>query len=315
MVTSALSVWVGWMSAMYPILDPASRTSLPLTRPSALGKTIFMACELAPVRCGVATAKPMPAMSRIASVAPMTSDLVSFILPLSSWLSSVHSQWAFRRCIEELVYELVVGGLDFFLRAEVAHLALVENADVVREATHGTNVVAHHDRRCLVFRADFTDQVAEQRGTHRIEAGIRLIEEEDLRFHDKRSGEAGALAHATAQFVGHPLFSACQADLHQVLHHDLAHLTFGLVRVLAQRKCNIVEKVHRREQRAVLEQHADTSAEREQLKLVELGHVLAVHEHVAAVGRKQTHDVPERHALSRSRRSHQPRDLTPGEAT
>src|ERR1700730_16055014 len=159
MVTSALSVWVGWMSAMYPILDPASRTSLPLTRPSALGKTIFMACELAPVRCGVATAKPMPAMSRIASVAPMTSDLVSFILPLSSWLFSIHSQWAFRRCIEELVYELVVGGLDFLLRAEVAHLALVENADVVREAAHGTNVVAHDERGSCYLRGDIQGRV------------------------------------------------------------------------------------------------------------------------------------------------------------
>src|ERR1700686_253653 len=83
-----------------------------------------------------------------------------------------------------------------------------------------------------------------------------------------------------------PPFSPRQAPLHQAFHHNLAHFTFTLLRVLAQRKCNVVEKTHRREQRAVLEEHADTPAEGEQLALIELGHVLAVHENVAAIGRK-----------------------------
>ena len=95
-----------------------------------------------------------------------------------------------------------------------------------------------------------------------------------------------------------------------MLHDDLADLTLALARVLAQRERDIVEEVHGREQRAVLEEHADATAQREQVALVELGHVALVDEDVARVRGQQPDDVPEQHALARARRAHQHRDLT-----
>src|SRR5438132_5543289 len=102
------------------------RTSLPFTRPSALGKLICSWWLDVPDTWVDARATPVAPMSTMAMAMPVTTDLVSFI-------PSVHPQRAFRRGVEELVHELVVGLLGLALGAEEAHLPLVEDADVVRK--------------------------------------------------------------------------------------------------------------------------------------------------------------------------------------
>ena len=74
----------------------------------------------------------------------------------------------------------------------------------------------------------------------------------------ERARQAGALAHPARELVGHPRrrrrrgrrCARCSVD-------DLADLVLVEVGVLAQREGDVVVDVHRAEQRAVLEHHAD----------------------------------------------------------
>ena len=91
-------------------------------------------------------------------------------------------------------------------------------------------------------------------------------------------------------------------------------LVLALVGVLAQREADVVEQVHRAEQRAVLEQDAELLAHLEQ---VVVGHVrdrLAVDEHVAVVGVEQADHVLDAHGLAGARRAEDHRDLALGDA-
>ena len=65
----------------------------------------------------------------------------------------------------------------------------------------------------------------------------------------------------------------------------------ALVGVLAQREGHVVKEVHRTEQRAVLEEHAELLAHLEQAVVGHVRHGLAVHEHVALVGVEQSDHV------------------------
>src|SRR5438270_13551379 len=108
-------------------------------------------------------------MSTMAMAMPVMTDLVTF-------MPSIHPQRAFRRGIEELMHELVVGLLGLTLGAEEPHLSLVEDADVVRKTAHRADVVADHHRRRLVLLADLANQGAGQRRAHRVETRVRLVE-------------------------------------------------------------------------------------------------------------------------------------------
>ena len=64
---------------------------------------------------------------------------------------------------------------------------------------------------------------------------------------------------------------------------------------------DVLEDVHRVEQRAVLEDVADAGAELGQLLPLELAHLLAVHDDGAAVRPDEADDVLEQHALAGAR--------------
>ncbi len=74
-VTRALLSVVGWMSLMVPIFDPASSTSLPATRPSAVGKVIWNSWYLVPRARGDTIAKPAPPTRTAATAIPAIVDL------------------------------------------------------------------------------------------------------------------------------------------------------------------------------------------------------------------------------------------------
>ena len=82
--------------------------------------------------------------------------------------------------------------------------------------------------------------------------------------------------------------------------------------MLAERKGDVVVKVHRAEQGAVLEQHPHVASELEQLVLVEAGHALPGDPHVALIRVQQPDHVAEQHALARPGRSHHDRNLAGG---
>jgi hypothetical protein len=99
-----------------------------------------------------------------------------------------------------------------------------------------------------------------------------------------------------------------------MLAHDVGDLSLTLLGVLAEREGDVVEEVHRREERAVLEEHADAFTQTQQLLLVEGGHVHAVDPDLALIRRQQADDVTQGDALARAGRAHEHGDLALGDA-
>src|SRR5437660_1614189 len=91
------------------------------------------------------------------------------------------------------------------LGALLDDLPAVQENDVVGDLEHGLDVVADHHRRGLVLALDLLDEVAEECRADRVQARVRLIEEQDLGLHDQGAGKAGALAHAARELARHLL--------------------------------------------------------------------------------------------------------------
>jgi len=122
---------------------------------------------------------------------------------------------------------------------------------------------------------------------------------------EQRVGEVSAGAEASGVTRGMLLGEA--------LSDHLRDLRLGGVRVLAQREGHVVEHAHRAEQGAVLEEHADAPAQREQLGHRQARHRFAVHDDVAGVGEHEADDVLDQHALARARGPQHDRDLVVGD--
>ena len=181
--------------------------------------------------------------------------------------------------------------------------ALPQHGDEVGHAAGGHDVVRDHGVGAAVLGVHLLDQLAEQRRAHRVEPRVRLVEEHDVRVHHERAREAGALAHAARELVRHLVVSAGEADLAQAPRHDLRDLLLALVGVLTQREGRVVEHVHRAEQGAVLEQHAELLAHLEQLVVGHVRHRLAVNQHVSLVRVEQADHVLDADRLARARRA------------
>src|SRR6185295_201297 len=149
--------------------------------------------------------------------------------------------------------------------------------------------------------ADRLDQPADRRRGDRIEAGGRLVEQHGLGVERERAGERGALLHAARKLRGHLRLDVRETDERELFAHRPGDLLFRERGVLAQRKRDVVRDVERIEERATLEQHADTAPDREQLALGERRDLDAVEMDAAAVRRFEAVQLTEGHALAAPR--------------
>ena len=147
----------------------------------------------------------------------------------------------------------------------------------------------------------FDDQLVEVGDAHRVEARVGLVEEHDLRVQHQGPGQAGPLLHPARHLARELLQVVEQPDHACLLEDDLADLALGLLRVLAQRERDVVVEVHRAEQRAVLEQHAELAPDPVQVLLAHADDVLAVDPDLARVGPQQPDDVLQQHRLAGAR--------------
>src|SRR4051794_30173026 len=146
---------------------------------------------------------------------------------------------------EELPHELVVRVEELLGRSGFDDPSLPEDRDVLRHAAGGHDVVGDHDVGTTVLLVDLLDELAEERGAYRVEPGVGLVEQDDLRVEHERAREAGPLAHAARQLVGHLVAGAAEADLLEAAVDDVADLVVRLVGVLAERERDVVPQVHR----------------------------------------------------------------------
>ncbi len=186
---------------------------------------------------------------------------------------------------------------------------MVEQPDVVRHRPGGVDVVGDDQDRRLDALVQVDDQLVEERRANRVEAGVRLVEQNDLRVQDQRPGQAGALAHPARDLPRQLVLGAAQTDQVHLLHDDVPHLLLRLARVLAQREGDVVVEVHRPEQGAVLEQDAEELPHLVEVPLLEPADVPALDDDRARVRAEQPDQGLEQHGLAGAGRSEQDRDL------
>src|SRR5207248_675623 len=90
------------------------------------------------------------------------------------------------------------------------------------------------------LRVQVHQQLGDVRGTHRVQTGVRLVAQDDLRVQHQRPGQAGPLAHTAGDLTGQLALGAGQADHLHLLQHDAPDLRLALPGVLAQREGDVV---------------------------------------------------------------------------
>jgi hypothetical protein len=173
--------------------------------------------------------------------------------------------------------------------------------------------VVHRQRddqeRRVDLRVQVDDQLVEVGDADRVEAGVRLVEQDDLRVQHERAGQAGALAHTAGDLAGELALGALETDHLHLLQHDATDLRLALLRVLAQREGDVVEEVHRAEQGAVLEQDAEELPDLVEPVLAGPDDVGVVDDDGALLGLQQTDQRLQEHRLAGSGGPQQDRDL------
>ena len=106
------------------------------------------------------------------------------------------------------------------------------------------------------------------------------------------------LAHAAAQFGGKLVVHPLQADAVQHVRHRLGNLCRRLPRLLPQGKRHVVGHRERIEQRAALEQHAETFADARQASSPRPMQVFSRHHNGAAVRWQQADEGFQQHAFA-----------------
>jgi hypothetical protein len=136
-----------------------------------------------------------------------------------------------------------------------------------------------------------------------VEGAERLVQQEHLGLDGERAGQRDALALAARELVGVAVGDPVELHQLQQLHHLGADLVLRGARRLGphpQAEGHVLEDAHVAEQRVMLEHEADLA-----LAHVDMGRVLAVEQHGAAVGHLEPGDDAQQRRLARPRRSEQ----------
>ena len=137
------------------------------------------------------------------------------------------------------------------------------------------------------------DQLVDSHGHDRIEAGGRLIAEQDVRVHGNGASQAGALFHAARELCRLKGFKPTQADEIELdARHDADGRVFEL-RVFLQWQGHVLADGHGIEQGCTLEKHAHLFQDRRHLLFRHPGNVLALDKYRTTRRAYQTDHVPE----------------------
>jgi hypothetical protein len=147
------------------------------------------------------------------------------------------------------------------------------------------------------------DQMVDGVDEDGVEAGGRLVEEDDLRLGDERPRDGDALAHAAGDLGGVFVPHLREADLSQGLLRPRQELGRRKPAALPDGEQDVVQHAERVEERPALEHDAEALADPVEGPPAEGSHVLAVDHHAPGVGPDQPEEVPEQHGLAASRAS------------
>ena len=162
-------------------------------------------------------------------------------------------------------------------------------------------------------RLELEDQVVEGVGADRVEAGRRLVEEDDVGVERDRPGEAGALLHAAGELggelrrrrsaAGRPSTTLSRASASRSRRLD--------VEELAHRRLDVLLDGQRREQRPLLEEHPPAPADRGELGVGAVEDVDAEDPDRAGRRAVQPDDRAQQHRLAGARAADDAEHLAP----
>ena len=193
------------------------------------------------------------------------------------------------RTVEIFLHPRVVETLDL-LDGGIDHHALVgEHRDAVADRVQRVEVVRDQEHRQAQRLLQGEDQLVERGRADGVQARGGFVEEQQRRIQRERARQARALAHAAGELrrqlvdrVGRQA-----GELHLQQREFVAQRIRQLAVVLLQRHLHVLADGERREQRAVLEQHAGVAFDVLAVVLVFAARVDAEHFDRARVGRRR----------------------------
>src|ERR1035437_9518523 len=175
-----------------------------------------------------------------------------------TWDSRVCSRDAFaaagKKSVDRVIRRVVaqLGGV-----SECGHGLLfdVEEERAIGDPVDAGQVVAHHDDRGAKTRLDLEDQVVEPACADGIQAGRRLVEEQQLRIERDRPGQRRPCAHPAADRVRVEVLEPAQADQRELELDYIADGVGAQRREFRQRQRHVLRQRQPAPERAVLEEH------------------------------------------------------------
>jgi hypothetical protein len=174
----------------------------------------------------------------------------------------------------------------------------------VRHGFHAADVVRDDQLGHLEPVAELADQMIDRGGDLGVEPCGRLVVQHDFRIGDQRARQADALFHAAGELAGQLLVGIGHLHQLELGAHALHDFLLGHRRGLAQRQGDVVAGGQPVEQRGLLEHVAHARPQAAQIRLADRRHVVAVDDHLTAVGLHQTDHVAQRHRLAATRGAH-----------
>ena len=127
----------------------------------------------------------------------------------------------------------------------------------IGDAEDALELVRHEDDREPEGLRERQDQLVEIGRHHGIEAGRRLVEEDELGLERERAGDRGALLHAAGELGGELVGGAVEADELQLRARDRGDRVVREIGPLLERQRDVLADGQRAEERAGLEHDAE----------------------------------------------------------
>ena len=161
-------------------------------------------------------------------------------LDLGDVLLLAHPDRPLAAAVEELADHRLLRGQQLLARAEHHQVAAEQQAEVVGDRPRRPDVVGDDQERGVDLRVEVDDQLVEVGHAHGVEAGVGLVEQDDLGVEHQGAREAGALAHPAGDLAGELPLGPLEADHLHLLEDDrpdLAPRTSWCARAAGTRCC------------------------------------------------------------------------------
>ncbi len=148
-------------------------------------------------------------------------------------------------------------GHDFLGRSDLNHLTVLHDGDARSHANRFVQVVGNEQGGLAHRAGEFQELVLQPPANERVQRRERLVHQEDLGVRREGAGQADALLHPTRQFPGHTVAIALQVNrLDDPVGDLMTGIGVGVPQLEGER--DVVAYAAMRQQRHVLEHHADT---------------------------------------------------------